>query len=93
MSQAFQRREKAKFQHPLAALQRRQAKRRPACRAVRMQHQNDPSPPHQSRYTGRLLATTDTREPHHGHHLFQPPVGRHGLLRRLQQARLDGRGS
>ena len=55
---------KAKSQHPLAALQRRQAKRRTACRAVRMQHQSDPSPPQQSRYTGRMRAATDTREPH-----------------------------
>ena len=64
LSQAFQRRAKAKSQHPLAALQRRQAKRRPACRAVRMQHQNHPSPPHQSHYTGRMHAATGTREPH-----------------------------
>jgi len=29
-----------------------------------MQYQNDPSPPHQSRYTGRMRAATGTREPH-----------------------------
>ena len=88
LSQAFQRREKAKPQHPLAALQRRQAKRRTACRAVRIQPQNHPSSPCQSRYTGRLRAATGTCEPHHGHHLFRPKMGRHGSLRRSQQARL-----
>ena len=69
LSQAFQRWAKAKSWYPLAALQRRQAKRRTACRAVRMQHQNDPPSPCQSRYTGRMRASTGTREPQ-----WTPPI-------------------
>ena len=56
LSQAFQRREKAKSQHPLAALQRRQANRHTACRAAWMQHQNHPPLPRQSNHASQWRA-------------------------------------